>query len=255
MIGKGFSALNSLRQQLMLSGLAVPKSLLGNVGAGVIASAERRSLAPIREVLSPATLREFIKTYKANVPYPGATRVPGPTPGRVMGAADVATRQALQRAGLTEAEAAGEVLQTPLGGQLGEALDSPAARYLIPFRRTPFNQFLEGLKTLSKENIRKNPALLAAVGSAGAAHGAATSEERYPLTLGLGTAASARYGLPYALGAIAGRHLAGGRTGGSIAGTMLPVSEFGIETGITDPLRPFTDPAALVALRRLSGGR
>lgn len=252
-LGKIFKVANDVRQQLMLSGLAVPKSVLGNVGATAIASAERRSMAPLKELFSRRTLRDVKAAYNTNTPYPGATRLPGPTPGRIMGAFDDATQNAMQRAGMSPAESAREVLQAPLPGPLAEALDSEAARYMIPFRRTPFNQFLEGFKTISKDNIRKNPALMGTVAGAGATHGAATSDDRYPMSIGLGAAASARYGVPYILAAIAGRKLAGGRTSAGLAGTTLPVSEYGITTSIEDPLQPFRKPAALTALERLLG--
>lgn len=252
LLGKLARGAQSLRQQSMLSGLAVPKSILGNIGAGVVASAERGSLAPIREVLSPQTFREAVANYRANVPYPGATSGPKwlPTPGRIMGATDEATQAALRRAGLTAEEAAREVLQAPLTGPLKSALDSPAAQYLIPFRRTPFNQFTEGLETLKL----RHPAVTGAAAGAGAIHGAATSDERYPLSLGLGTAFASRYGLPYALGALAGRKLAGAETSAGIAGSILPVSEYGISSSVEDPLRPLMEPAALAALRRFAGG-
>lgn len=255
MLGKLFRTANATRQQLMLSGLAVPKSILGNVGATAIESAERRSMAPLRELFSRQTARDIASHYKANVPYPGTPPLPGPTPGRIMSAFDQATQGAMQRAGLTAKESARATLQTPLPGKLGEAMDSPAAQWLIPFRRTPFNQFMEGLDTLKGANIAKNPHVMGTVAGAGMAHGAATEEERYPLSIGLGTAAAGRYGIPYILAAIAGRKLAGGRTSAGLAGTILPVSEYGITSGIEDPLAAFTEPAALKALRQLAGGQ
>jgi hypothetical protein len=274
MIGKGLKTLNDVRLQSMLSGLALPKSLLGNVGAVGVASAERRSLKPLKEFFKGETWRDAKAAYKASTPY-GTTRavaagqmgLPGiaspatnnlpnwlPTPGRIMGAFDEATQNALRRAGMSADDAARETLQAPLPPSLAKHLEGEFAQYAIPFRRTPFNQFLEGLDAASIKNFKKNPALLSGITGAGAVHGAITSEDRYPVSVGLGTAASARYGLPYAGGAILGRMLSGGKTGGSIAGTMLPVSEYGIESSITDPLRPFREPAALKALQRLAGG-
>jgi hypothetical protein len=254
-LSKLFGVANQARQQLMLSGLAVPKSILGNVGATAIESAERRSLEPLKQLFSRQTLRDIATNYKANVPYPGTKALPGPMPGRIMSAFDDATQSAMQRAGLTPKESARAVLQTPLPGKLGEAMDSPAAQWLIPFRRTPFNQFMEGLETLKGANIAKHPGVMATVGAAGAAHGAATEDTRYPVSLGLGTAAAGRYGIPYILAAIAGRKLAGGRTSAGLAGTILPVSEYGITSGIEDPLGAFAEPAAVKALRQLAGGR
>lgn len=252
-IGKGASALNAVRMQLMLSGLAVPKSIAGNIGASAIESMERGSIKPLKEMLSLKTLKDAGKAYKAfgkvgeqahgsNIPYL-------PVPGRIMGAMDTASRNAFQRAGLTAEEAERTILQAPLQKDLAEALDSPLARYALPFRRTPFNQFIEGWKTLKPENLKKNPGVSALIAGAGATHGAMTSDEQYPLSVGIGSAAASRYGLPYALAALVGRKLAGGTGGESIVGSALPVSEYGLASSITDPTKPFHRPA----LRTLIG--
>lgn len=243
-IGKIAKLVNSARMQLMLSGLAVPKSALGNVGATAIASAERGSTKPLRELFSRQTARDAVQGYRnAAQVGPAAAGARWHGPGRLMGALDEATRNALRRGGLSADEAERAVLQSPLNKDLADALDSPAAQYAIPFRRTPFNQFTEGLKTYKPENLRQHPAISALVHGAGAAHGAATADDEYPLSVGLGTAAAARYGLPYAVGAIVGRDLAGGRQPERLAGSALPVSEYGLASGITQPLRPFYRPA------------
>lgn len=242
LIGRAASKLGALRQQLMLSGLAVPKSILGNIGGAAVASAERKTMEPLRQLFSRQTLRDVKSAWRdmpAAVDPSYGTTLAGPTPGRAMGAVDTATRKALQRAGLTEEESAREILQAPLTGRLASALDSPAARYLVPFRRTPFNQFMEGFETLKGAH----PRILAATGGAGAVHGAATADNPYPLSLGLGTAAAARYGLPYTLGAVVGRTLTGARTSAGIAGSALPVSEYGLTSSVEAPLRPFQEPA------------
>lgn len=259
MLGKAAEKLGAIRQQLMLSGWAPLKSVLGNVGAATYESAERGSMAPLREFFSPQTAQDFKAAWRGGTPAAlqgPALKVMGkelPTPGRFMGAMDDATQKALQRSGMTSEETARATLQTPLGGQLGKALDSPAARYLIPFRRTPFNQFFEGFETMKPANIKAHPAVMGATAAAGAVHGAATSDERYPVSLGFGTAFAGRYGVPYTLSALAGRELAGARSTAGIAGTVLPVSEYGLESGIRDPLQAFRDPAALRALRQLIG--
>lgn len=251
LVMKGLGKLNAVRQQLMLSGYATPKSVLGNIGATAIESAERGTTAPLRQLFSRQTARDFVENYKNPVLEPGSTIIAGPTPGRVMGAMDTATRNALRRGGLSATEAERAVLQSPLTGDLGEALDSPFMRHLIPFRRTPFNQFLEGGKTYTRAFKGENQIPLAISHIAGAAHGAATADERYPASLGFGTAAAAKYGLPYAVGAVAGRYLGGGADAGGIATSALPVSEYGIESGITNPLGAFSRPAALRVLRDL----
>lgn len=251
---------NSLRQQSMLSGLAPVKSFLGNVGAAVEQSALRRSMDPLKEFLSMNTVNDAINSYKANSVPTGMTKFPDwlPTPGRVMQALDDATQGALRRAGLSGDEAQSAVMQAPLPAKLQQALDSPVGRYMIPFRRTPFNQFMEGFGRFTKEGY--DPIVTPAYVATGAAHGAATSEDKAPMSLPLAIAASATHGVPYALGAIGGRVLAQKYSGGPVkppdtqtVASILPVSEYGITQSIGDPFAPFEDPAALVALRKILG--
>lgn len=255
-------AASALRQQLMLSGLAAPKSILGNIGATTIESMERGSMRPLKELFSGKTVQEAKAAWSAGTPqgsqYGQTLKIFGhelPTPGRFMGALDDATQSALQRAGLTKVESAKAVMQAPLPKKLSDALDSPAGRYLVPFRRTPFNQFLEGFETLKPSNLRANPFTAATVGAVGAAHGALTSDQKYPTSIGLGTALASKYGLPYAGAALLGRTLMGGQSDAGIMGTALPVSEYGLTSGLTEPLTPFTDPAALRVLKQLAGSK
>jgi hypothetical protein len=169
-----------------------------------------------------------------------------------MGGLDEATRAALQRSGKFNAkEAENAVLQSPLNPQLAEALDSPLAQWLVPFRRTPFNTLTEGMKRLplGKGGTAVGRAVYPAVG---AAHGAATSEDERPLSIPLAMALSARYGLPYGLAAIVGRSMAGGNATGSGA-DVTPISEYGLTQSLAEPGRAFVEPAALKALRRLAG--
>lgn len=254
------SKANAARQQVMLSGLALPKSILGNVGSGVEAAIETRSMKPLQELFSMQTARDAVAAFKSNTGLPGAAAnapkldtLPGPMPGRFMGALDEATQKAHVRAGKTVEEAQSAALQAPLQGDLAKALDSPLARYLIPFRRTPFNQFTEGLKRLPGGSEGTNAAKAVYMG-AGAAHGAATADDKMPVSLPLATAAASRYGLPYAAAAVLGRSLAGGNNNTSgIAGSMLPVSEYGMTSSIVDPTKPFRQPAALTAWDKLFG--
>lgn len=273
-VRKGLEYANALRQQSFLSGLAPLKSILGNVGAAVAHSAETRSMAPIREVLSMRTLKDalpegatvgeklknaFVTGKAASAAdaskwgSPGGVNLPGVLggPGRVMSALDDSTRAALVRAGMTPTEAAESVFQTPLGhnfGPFGKVFeDNPVADYLFPFRRTPLNQFAEGLKVMG---TKRDPAVLGAYSAAGAAHGAATKDEKYPLTVPLAIAGAAKYGLPYGVAAIAGRLLAGGKGAGNTAGSVLPVSEYGLSQSLEDPLAPFT-PSKIALIRAL----
>jgi len=252
---------NAARQQLMLSGFALPKSVLGNVGSSVEASIEGKTLKPLKELFSKQTLRDAKDAYKLNAGLPGAAQhaplnpvLPGPMPGRLMGALDEATQKSHLRAGMSREEAQSAVLQSPLTGGLAEALDSPASRYLVPFRRTPFNQFQEGLKRLPGGKSGSTLGKSVYIG-AGAAHGAATADDNAPLSIPLATAFAARYGLPYALSALAARHYAGGSGNADIASQLTPVSEYGMSSGLIDPTRAFTKPAAFTALEKLLGGQ
>src|SRR3990167_10551020 len=116
--GKIAKGLNAIRMQLMLSGLAVPKSILGNIGGTIIESAERGTLKPLKALFSRETLRDVGKAYREfgqAGPAASGARIPVvPVPGRIMGAVDVATRKAMQRGGLTEKEAERAILQAPL---------------------------------------------------------------------------------------------------------------------------------------------
>jgi len=260
-VGKAAEYVDAARKQAMLSGLALPKSLLGNVGASVSASLERGSTAPLKEMFSGQTVKDAIAAYKQNAGPVGAGNIPrgvslpGPMPGRIMGAFDDSAQKALQRGGLTAQEAEREVLQAPLPPQLAEALDSPLAQYAHPFRRTPFNQFLEGLKTLpGTKHSRIFPKTTAAYAGTGAVHGAATADDDAPVSVPIAMAATGKYGYTYGLAALLARAMSGGKNQGAsdIASSMLPVSEYGITQSVTDPLKPFTKPAALSALERLS---
>jgi hypothetical protein len=240
----------------MLSGLALPKSVLGNVGAVVNRSLESGSTAPLKAFFSKQTLRDAKAAYKSqsgvtnNPAGHVGVNLPGPMPGRIMGAMDEATQNSIKRSGGTAAEAANETLQTPLGqnfGKMGEALEGPVAQYLLPFRRTPFNQFIEGMKAMDPKRLAANPGQKRALtthAALGTVHGAATSDDDMPVSVPLAMAAAGRYGMPYGLAALISRvHLAGGKGDAGIPSGMLPVSEYGITSSIEDPLRPFYDPA------------
>lgn len=265
MLGKGANVVNAARQQLMLSGFALPKSVLGNVGAAVEAGIENRSMAPLKALLSRQTVKDAVRSYKThsgamnNPAGVGQVNLPGPMPGRIMGALDEATQGALVRSGTkTASEAQNATLQSPLGenfGKMGEALEGPVARYMHPFRRTPFNQFIEGHKKIAnawKGGPNANRAAMGIYAGTGAVHGAATSDDNLPMSIPMATAASARYGVPYAYAAILGRTLAGGKGDGGAASQAIPVSEYGVSQGLTDPLKSF-EPAALRALKKLRG--
>jgi hypothetical protein len=264
LLGKVFKGGNALRMQAMLSGFAVPKSMLGNVGAAVEKSVEHGSARPLKELFSVQTLRDFGNAYKNHGhvgPRPGQVNLPGPMPGRIMGAMDSAAQGALRRAGLGADEAENALMQTPLGqnfGKFGTAIEGPVSSYLHPFRRTPFNQFLEGMKAMNRVATStgtkgERRATQLAMG-AGGVHGLATADDSRPVSLPLAIAASGRQGYPYALAALASRYwLGGANTNGGVPGAVLPVSEYGLDQSIRDPLRPFVKPAALTALEKITG--
>lgn len=249
--GKIAGGLNTLRQQLMLSGYALPKSILGGVGAHVERAAETGSMKPLKEMLRLPTLLKDVKAaYKSGGQQYGIARQPNVHgPGRAIGAFDEAFQKSLQRAGATAEESEAAMLQKALPQQLAEAFDNPGARYILPFRRTPFNQFLEGTKRLpGSEYSKANPAMTAGYMGTGAAHGAVTADDPHPVSVPMGVAGSGRQGMNYALGALLGRSLAGGSGGSSIASSVVPTSEWGIETSVTDPMRSFRRPAIMTLL-------
>jgi hypothetical protein len=267
-VSKALEYANAARQQSMLSGWALLKSLLGNIGAAGARSAETRSLTPLKEMLSMQTLQDAKTAFKVGGSTSEAAKgVTIPflsTPGRVMGAFDEAAQKALVRSGMTSNEAAHAVFQTPLGenfGNLGKSFeDNPVASYLIPFRRTPFNQFAEGWKTMT--GAERDLPVLAGYTGAGAAHGYATSDDKYPVSIPLAVAGAAKYGVPYALGATAGRLLAGKKDSGNTTSGLTPVSEFGLTQSMSQPGAPFGvkyssrdglefDPESIAAVKAL----
>lgn len=262
-LGAALKTANALRQQAMLTAWAGPKSMLGNIGSGVEAAIEGKGLGALKEILSRRTVSDAIGNFKrgSGVGQPGlghAVELPKilSFPGRAMGAIDEATQAALRRSGMSAEEATSAVLQKPLDGRLGKVVESPMAQYLHPFRRTPFNSWLEGLDKygMAANGDKGARRGLAVYSAAGAAHGAATADDERPMSIPMAIAASSRYGLPYGVAAIAGRHLAGGKmTASGIAGNVLPVSEYGVETAMNPWNLPKTfKPAALTALERMT---
>ena len=288
LVNKAARTVQDVRIMSMLSGLAVPKSILGNLGGTAYASIERGSLAPLKALLSRQTLSDVGKALKSgtqsgNLEAP-ATKLAKYNPfGRLMGAFDEATQNALVRSGvmhdplevqagvkkgLTLAEAtqksaksaaAREVLQAPLPMRLQDALKNPVAQYLVPFRRTPFNQLIEGFKTFDPQTTGQKIALGTSLGT-GVATGLAAED---PKTVALGVAASGRYGLPFATGAMLGRYGQTGnkRSAAEVGQGLSPVSDYSLQEGVLGPVTtPFAKvipkPAAVPAydyLRSLLG--
>ncbi len=243
--------LTGARYTSMLSGLAVPKSILGNVGAATAGAIEQRSFAPLRQFFSPTTVREFGRELVSPTTQPAAygqaTGRWNPF-GRIMGAGDTATQAALRRAGITAERAEELALQSPkyVVGPAKEALESPVGKLLVPFRRTGFNQFYGGLQAM-----KEHPRVAAGYGLAGAALG--SNEDIDPRTIGLLSPLASVYTLPFVLGATAARYRVKPGEAGRVVGGASPISEYGIQTLATEPFKPFYRPAAMSALRYLRG--
>lgn len=225
----------ALRVTGMLSGAALPKSALGNVGAGLTAAAEGGSMAPIREMFRfPTNLRNAAEGFKAA----GVDKIN--IPGRAMNALDTATTRGLQRAGLSEAEAQRLLLSkpNPVEGRFGDMIKSPIGKVVMPFQKVPFNTVIEGVNSLKELHpqsgapmVRK--VLTAGAGAAGAAAGTQTDN---PMALALIAALMGPRALPFALGA--------GATAGpqviARVGAGLPDASW---KDLYEPLKPMNHPA------------
>lgn len=224
----------------MLSGFAAPKSLMGNVGAGIVSSAERGSMEPLKELFSMQTARDFAETFKHpenhNTPGSIASMAGALNPfGRIMGAGDVATRNALGRAGLTGEEAMKQVLQEQrFDPKTAKVLQHPLTRIPFPFTKTPQNQLWGGF-----EGAIEHPAVAATSFGAGYATGANTDN---PVTPGLLSPLAGRHGLAFTLGAVAQR-VANDRPDALRVGLgASPTSD----SAILDPVRALANPRDLL---------
>lgn len=255
---KLFDLLQGARHLGALSGTAVPKSVVGNVGAPFVAAMERKSLEPIKQFFKPQTVRDWTSAMRNPELGRVADEVAGEKPmrvwnpfGRAMSAGDKATRAALSRAGLTDAEAARYTLQSSLPelgvtGKAAEVLGSKPGQYAVMYRRTPINTLVHG-----GENIMKRPALSALMSGAGAVQGSMEGPAGDPLTVAMTAPAAGVYGLPYLLGAGVGKYFSTGSKGqaGQVSRGLAPVPEIGPE--ILEPLRPINRPAIASLLERL----
>lgn len=237
-VGRG---LQQVRVASMLSGLALPKSMLGNVSAIGHAAAETGSLKPLKEAFRlPTNLKLARAAFKAPS-NPAAIQGMGRVnlPGRAMSAMDETSQAVLQRAGLSKAKGQELLLTSPdaVGGKFGEALQTGLGKYLVPFQRTPFNQFSEGLLRMSGKRGKVPLALAGGAGLAGAGAGTVTDD---PRLLGLGTALAGPSGLPFALGSATTAGIRAGMRG------ALPFNELAFRD-LVDPIRPFRRPAFIPA--------
>ncbi len=236
-VGPLLDTLNNVRRQSMLTGLALPKSLLGNIGGAAMESIERGSMGPLKEMLRlPTNVKNAVAAFKEGATYQGVPASAWALPGRLLGATDEAAQAALVRSGLSAEEAATAMLQTPLGkNRITDALSTPLGNYLVPFRRTPINQGIGALETMNDWSTPgKTAANLASIGT-GAATGYGTEDKTTPA---LGAAAMGRRGGPFLGGALAGRLAAGasGRKAADVMQGISPVSDYSISEGIAGPL-------------------
>lgn len=234
--------LNELRMSSMLSGLALPKSILGNVGAITTASLERGSTHPIREALNlPENARVAKSAWQGHANPAGVGGTSGVNlPGRTMGMFDEVTTQALQRAGLSLDDAQRLLLTrpNPLGkSRMQDFVNSTPGKFIVPFTKTPFNQLIEGF---SGENWNSpgRAALSTATAGAGGVLGSNTKD---PKILGLAAALAGPRGVPFLLGA------AMGGAGTNAAAGISPIPEWGIPSKPSDLLRMTGLPPAAVS--------
>lgn len=250
-VGKVFDTLNNIRRQSMLTGLAIPKSIAGNIGAGVTTAIEDLSLDPLKEMLRiPTNVKNAVQAFKQGATYQGQPSSAWAIPGRILGATDEASQAALMRAGKTADEAAEIMLQKPLGkNRITNALDTRLGDYLVPFRRTPINQGIGALETMSDWGTKGKAAANAAALGAGFVTGEET-EGVGPTVAG--TAAFGRRGLPFAAASMVGKLAKGDskREAAKVLQGASPVSDYSLQEGVAGPVsgNPMPYPAILKLL-------
>lgn len=234
------SVANQARMISMLSGLALPKSILGNASAIGTAAFEKGSLKPLAEAARvPTNLAEMSHGWRTSANPSGISGMGKINlPGRIMGTLDHTTQRILERAGLS-ADQANRLLLTrpnPVKGNLGKMVKSPIGKVFWPWQRTPFNSIIEGLSSenfkggTTGETMRKT-ALTAGAAGGGALLGQITDD---PKILGLAAALSGVRGVPMLFGA---------GFGGAGRRAMSGVS----------PMPEWTFPTDLKGLQRLAG--
>lgn len=257
-----FDEVQSLRYMGALSGRAIPKSIMGNLAAPFMAAAEKGTTAPIRSFFSPRTVGKYFDELRnPTVRDHTMEQVGSPNLfGRILGAGDVATTEALERGGLTADESARHLLRTPTGklgitGKAQEMLQSRGGRAALMFQTTPANQVVHGGRAAMGLDGRRAQTLAAISAALGLGHGSMESSD--PLEIAMTAPLAGVYSAPYLMGAGAGK-LARGAT--SVATGVLrgvsPVPELGRD--IIDPtrfLRPITDPAIGAWFRDSSSSR
>lgn len=237
-VGRG---LNQLRVGSMLSGLAIPKNILGGasaIGSAAVEGTGRSFGAPFREALRvPTNLKTAVRAFRQGAnpsAISGAERLSGLNlnlPGRIIGAIDTTTAEALTRAGVPLEDVQRLLLTSPRGSEVAKGLHltGPVGRALFPFQRTPFNVFGEGFNPANVNTPRKAALTLGFAGG-GAAAGKEIRESKLTtrqktLALGLLGAAAGPRAIPTMISA----GLLGGAGRQASAG-LSPLPEFGFPT-------------------------
>lgn len=160
--------LERMRYSSLLSGAAIPKSLLGNVGA--LGARALEMPGGVRRVASefftPQTLDAAKSGWQQNAlreVVSGPQGGPLTLPGRVMGTFDRASRDVLERTGLSPSEAERLVLMGMPSTETSKDIvnlvrNRPAVRVAVPFARTALNLVERGIERTpglgALENVR-----------------------------------------------------------------------------------------------------
>ena len=229
--------LKDLRTTSLLSGYAPAKSLLGNVGAAGNAAMLTGSTKPITEMLRlPTNTRNFGAAWKAGAnpsETPGFRRMN--IPGRLMGAADATAQQALERGGVSTAQAQNLLLTEPNVAAQALGLKNPVGEYLMPFQKTNFNQF-KGIQNMAgaNPNFSKARQMGLAAGYGGAGY-IAGQESQNPVALSMMAALTGPFAPAFLLGAVPS-------AGPRIAESLTPISGWTLGRDLSDPLHWLTNP-------------
>jgi hypothetical protein len=225
---KSFDVANQVRMTSMLSGLALPKSVIGNVGSHLIAALEHRTLAPFKVLTNVRAIARDLKTGWVHNVNPALTGGVGRFNyfGRAMGAGDYAATESLVRAGIGRADAREILLTNPNAISKWPPFKSRAGQFFVPFRTIPFNQFGQFLT-----RWKRYPEVYTAAVVLGAVSGANVDDKE---KLALMSAFAGPYAIPFLIGA-------GLTKGARAVEGVSPIPEWGIVKTITKPWAPFTE--------------
>ena len=226
-----FDVMNQARMTSMLSGLAVHKSLAGNIGSHLIATLEHRTLEPLKVLTNVKAIASDLKTGWVHNTNPAMTAGIGKfnLPGRVMGAADYAATESLVRAGISRADAREIMLTNANAIAKWPPFKGRAGQFFIPFKTIPFNQLGQALT-----RWKKYPGVYTAAVVLGALSGAKVQDKEKLAIL-------SAFAGPYAVPFLAGAAISGGAR--NLEG-ISPIPEWGLVKTLTKPQAAFTDSPA-----------